>query len=156
MRILPFLAFAAMSACGGVSGGYGTDAFQEVPVADASFGTILNNYRATVGEQPVQFDARLSAAAQAHAQDMVDRDYFSHTSPEGLDVQHRMIEEGYTPSAFGENIAGRQSTEADVLQDWIDSPSHDAVLQGSSFEDFGLGLAVGDESRWVLVMGSET
>jgi len=36
MRILPFLAFAAMSACGGVSGGYGTDAFQEVPVADAS------------------------------------------------------------------------------------------------------------------------
>ena len=165
MRILPLFAFATMSACGiTVGGDYGTDAFQDVPVADASFASILNNYRATVGAQAVQFDSRLNDAAQAHAQDMVDRDYFSHTTKGGTDdVRDRMIAAGYNPTAWGENIAGRQSTEADVLQDWIDSDtpapgtpvSHKDILEGASFEDFGLGVAVGDESRWVLVMGAE-
>lgn len=156
MRILPLFALGIMAACGGTTGGYGTDAVQDVPIADASFGTILNAYRASVGENPVQYDARLNAAAQDHAQDMVDRDYFSHTTLGGTDdVQDRMIAAGYTPNAFGENIAGRQSTEDEVMTAWINSPSHDAVLKGDSFEDFGLGLAVGSESRWVLVMGRE-
>lgn len=156
MRILPILGLWAMSGCvvaGG--GGFGTDAFQELPANDASFATQLNMYRVSVGETVVEFDERLSNAAQAHAQDMVDRNYFDHESPEGLNVDDRMIAAGYNPSAFGENIAGRQTTEAEVLQSWIDSPSHKEILEGSSFEDFGLGLAVGDESRWVLVMGRE-
>lgn len=164
LRILPLMAFGAMSACVVASeGGYGVDAMQENPVADASFGAMLNTYRATVGAQTVTFDARLSAAAQSHAQDMVDRDYFSHNSPEGETVEDRMIAEGYSPTAFGENIAGRQVTETEVLNAWIASdtpispgqPTHKDILEGAAFEDFGLGLAVGDESRWVLVMGAE-
>jgi len=162
MRIFSILAFCAMSGCVvALPGdplspdGFGENAEQTTAENDASFGAMMNTYRVSTGVGVVEFDARLSAAAQTHAQDMVDRNYFDHENPEGMDVRARMIAEGYTPDAWGENIAGRQSSETEVLNAWINSKDHNDILTAESFEDYGLGLAVGSESRWVLVMGRE-
>jgi len=54
----------------------------------------LNNVRIGNGASAVTYDSRLDAAAQGHADDMVDRGYFAHNSPEGDDVRDRILEQG--------------------------------------------------------------
>lgn len=126
------------------------------PSGDVSFGTILNNVRLDVGAGSVRYDARLDGAAQAHADDMINRNYFSHVSPEGKDVHDRIVAQGYNPSAWGENLGKGQRTEQEVLEGWQNSPSHNEMMTSKNFEEFGLGhTADGSDTRWVLVMGTE-
>lgn len=159
--IIAVTAFLGLSACGGtsielpdgVSGG-GVDGREN---EDQTFGRILNNVRIGNGAGTVTYDSRLDAAAQGHADDMVDRGYFAHESPEGDDVHDRIVAEGYIPIAWGENLAGRMTTQEAALQEWENSPPHDAMMNATSLEEFGLGIAgTGSGTRWVLVMATES
>lgn len=60
--------------------------------------------------QPVAMNAKLSAAARAHSQDMLARDYFEHDSPEGVTPFTRMTNAGYVFITAGENLAWRGTT----------------------------------------------
>ena len=61
-------------------------------------------------KQPVAMNALLRAAAREHAQDMLDRDYFAHRSPEGKSPGDRVLENGYAWVTVGENLAWNGST----------------------------------------------
>lgn len=157
-------ALATMTACGGASTG-GSDG---VPPAtnmenDASFGQMLNAVRASNGAEPVTYDSRLDAAAQGHADDMVANGYFAHDA-DGDDndgtvtnmVGDRVTAQGYNWTAVGENLAGGQQTEDAALTAWENSPQHDAMMNATTLEEFGLGVSgSGSGIRWVLVMGTE-
>src|SRR5262249_22988981 len=56
--------------------------------------------------QPLAFDSRLVEAACLHSQDMNDRAYFSHTTPEGIDPGQRMTNAGFAWQRWGESLAG--------------------------------------------------
>src|SRR5690606_12028464 len=45
---------------------------------------------------PLQMDSSLRCSARMHSKDMVDRDYFSHTNPEGDGPRPRMEAAGYS------------------------------------------------------------
>ncbi|MEJ6397061.1 CAP domain-containing protein [Yoonia sp. 208BN28-4] len=160
----------ALSACGGASLGIpgvqsallpNGDSASNAPAPtitpnDESFGRLMNSYRDSVGVDAVAHDSRLDQAAQAHAEDMAENNYFSHTGRNGSTALDRIRATGYDPNAYGENIAGRQQTESEALDAWINSRDHDRVLRADSFEDFGLGVAgQGSRTRWVLIMGRE-
>ncbi|MEJ6397060.1 CAP domain-containing protein [Yoonia sp. 208BN28-4] len=124
--------------------------------SDASFARLLNGVRAGNGLDGVSIDSRLDAAAQAHADDMSRNVYFSHTGQNGSTVLQRITDAGYDPRAYGEAIAGNIPTQEAALDAWINSPSHNEILNGAPFEDFGFGFAGrGDRTRWVLLMGAE-
>jgi hypothetical protein len=101
----------------------------------------LNNVRIGNGASAVTYDSRLDAAAQGHADDMVDRGYFAHNSPEGDDVRDRILEQGYIPIAYGENLARGQQSQAGAITGWENSPAHDAMMNATTLEEFGLGMA---------------
>ena len=123
---------------------------------DASFATLLNNVRLDAGSGPVAYDSRLDAAAQAHADDMLDNNYFSHTGLNGSSVSDRVRAAGYNYRALGENIAAGYQSEESVMAGWVGSPGHQANNINPNFEDFGLGVARdGRQTRWVLVLGAE-
>lgn len=161
-------AILMLTACGGASTGLGggvsrgSPADFDIPelamnpVQDASFDSILNGLRIDNGGSSVTYNARLDQAAQAHADDMVARDFFSHTNPDGETEFDRIVEAGYNPRSWGENIAQRQQTEAEALVAWINSPEHNRLLNAETVDEFGLGMAgSGNDRRWVLVMASE-
>lgn len=126
------------------------------PSADDSFANLLNNVRIDTGVGAVRYDARLDAAAQGHADDMIARNYFRHDSPEGDYVEDRVLAQGYDAEDYGENIAANQRTAQEALDGWQDSTSHNEMMTSDSFEDFGFGYsAKGAATRWVLVMGKE-
>jgi uncharacterized protein YkwD len=56
--------------------------------------------------QPLAFDTDLIMAARLHSQDMSNRAYFSHYTPEGIDPDTRMIAAGYPSNTYwAESIA---------------------------------------------------
>ncbi|HEY7071357.1 MAG TPA: CAP domain-containing protein, partial [Acidimicrobiales bacterium] len=57
---------------------------------------------------PVQLDPRLTAAAQAHSDDMANRNFFDHTTPDGVTFGQRITATGISSRFTGENIARGQ------------------------------------------------
>ena len=93
---------------------------------------------------PLTMRAELRCAGRKHSEDMHTRGYFSHTSPEGLEVSDRVVHAGYEYfSTVGENIAGGQPTGAIVVEQWMASEGHCANLLRSEFTEVGLGYYPG-------------
>ncbi|GAA4251361.1 hypothetical protein GCM10022255_043680 [Dactylosporangium darangshiense] len=89
----------------------------------------------------VKNNDKLHAAAYKHSADMAKRDYFSHTTPEGVDFATRIKAENYSWSGAGENIAAGQDSAEAVMRDWMNSKGHRDNILNCSFVDLGVGLA---------------
>jgi uncharacterized protein YkwD len=109
---------------------------------------LLNEQRAKQGIAALRYDARLEAASQAHSDDMVRRDFFEHDTPDGVEPYQRMLAAGYaaTNAFTGENIArgeGPESSPAEILDAWMDSPPHREAILHPQYSEVGVGVAYG-------------
>jgi uncharacterized protein YkwD len=108
--------------------------------------------------RPLQPQADLHRAAQAHADDMARHSYFSHTGRDSSQVAQRADRTGYAWRRIGENLAAGQSTPAAAVEGWLASPGHCANLMQPEFSEVGLAYAVNLQSRdgiyWVQVLGT--
>lgn len=116
---------------------------------------LTNDERASAGLPPLAADATLTAAAQAHSADMVARDFYAHTSPEGSRPWDRAAAAGSAHRAVGENIACGQRSPAEVVRGWMDSPGHRANILKRDFTHIGIGLAGGSRAGtyWTQLFG---
>ena len=105
---------------------------------------LVNDARADAGCGALRVDARITAAAQAHSDDMAANDYFSHDSLDGRTYSDRLRAAGY-PSPGGENIAQGQRSAQAVHQAWMNSPGHRANILNCGFTAIGVGL---NQSAW--------
>lgn len=79
----------------------------------------------------------LGEAARAHTNDMVDNEFFSHTSSDGTRWNDR-IARYYPHGTTGENIArGYSNSRAAVLSGWMCSPGHRANIMSDLFDEVG-------------------
>jgi uncharacterized protein YkwD len=107
---------------------------------------LINAQRASNGLSALVDNPQLAAAAQAHSADMVVRGYFSHASTDGHDFSARIAAAGYSGQATGENLAwgaGAQSTPAQIVAGWMNSPEHRANILSPAFVSSGIGVAEG-------------
>ncbi|MEU7551449.1 sigma-70 family RNA polymerase sigma factor [Streptomyces sp. NPDC044571] len=109
---------------------------------------LVNEERAAAGCGPLKEDSQLRSAAQGHSDDMANRDFFSHTNPDGADPGKRTTVAGYRWSTYGENIAKGQQTAASVMDAWMKSPGHRANILNCSFKDIGVGMHQGPGGPW--------
>jgi uncharacterized protein YkwD len=106
----------------------------------------LNADRTALGLVRVQIDTRLMAIARARSADMVAKDYFSHTQPDGKNVFSILTAAGITWYGAGEIIAWNtypmdQTVNAADYQ-WMHSPTHKAIVISRDYNYVGVGLAV--------------
>ena len=127
----------------------------------------VNAVRAEHGLRRLRVDWHLTAAAQGHAADMLRRRYFSHTSPDGIDLISRARAVRWMRAGFtwdlGEVLAvgwGPGSTARFALQEWLESPGHREVVLDRRMRRAGVGLVevvapepIGPLSVWVLDLG---
>ena len=99
----------------------------------------------------LRWDTQLENAAQAHADDMQKRNYFSHTSTDGTDFDERMKRAGYDWQQAGENIAKGQPTAQAVVLAWRNSQGHCKNLMNPRFEDMGVAKS---GAYWVQDLGT--
>ncbi|GAE88864.1 SafA/ExsA family spore coat assembly protein [Acetivibrio straminisolvens] len=108
---------------------------------------LVNVERAKKGLPALKANWQLSRVARYKSQDMVDKGYFSHTSPT-YGSPFRMMENfGIKYTAAGENIAMGQRTPAEVMNAWMNSPGHRNNILSPSFSEIGVGLAKGANGR---------
>ena len=110
---------------------------------------LLNRERTRRGMRALRVNRRLSLAALAHTQDMVEQRYFEHVSRSGLDVVDRLLSTGYLGRvrswAVGENLAwgtDSLSTPRQTVAAWMDSPSHRHNILNRRFREIGIGVVL--------------
>jgi uncharacterized protein YkwD len=122
-----------------------------------------NQARSQNGVGELCVDSRLVKAARLHAEDMIDKDYFSHTSQDGRSAGGRISAQGYKWAAYGENISygsGSYGTPQNVFDRWMNSDGHRSNIVSTKFKDVGIGEAVGeykgtqDTHMWVANFGA--
>ena len=96
----------------------------------------------------VALESLLTSAAQAHADDMHDNDYFSHTGRDGSSVGDRVDRTGYPWRLVGENIGSGYEDAASVTADWLASDGHCANLMRPDYVHMGVGKS---GEYWVQV-----
>jgi uncharacterized protein YkwD len=116
---------------------------------------LVNAERAQAGCKALTVDSRLAAAARKHSADMVARNYFDHTTPDGVEFATRIDNEGYKWSTVGENIAAGQPDATSVMKAWMNSPGHRANILNCKFVNIGIGVAQdGKRPVWTQDFGA--
>lgn len=103
--------------------------------------TETNKERTRANASTLSLNQQLSSAAQAKAEDMATRNYWSHNTPEGQEPWMFVINAGYEYKKAGENLAyGFRSSEATV-GGWMNSKTHRENLLDPVYTEVGFGYA---------------
>lgn len=105
---------------------------------------LINNTRHSLGLPLVKLETRLDAAAQAKAEDMATKVYFSHTTPEGFKARKFAHMERYWFHMLGEILSVSSTGASNTHDKWLNSPSHYKVMVNPNYVDVGVGIAYGD------------
>lgn len=125
----------------------------DLAAAAARIVELTNQTRAEHGVGPLQAVVYLGDAATGHSKEMIELNYFSHTSPTPGRAQPKMriqLANGWD-TRIGENIYRSQGIPINQLADramsaWLKSPSHLKNLVDPTFNSIGVGIVPkGDE-----------
>jgi uncharacterized protein YkwD len=163
VTLVAALAAAAPSAalaCDGVD-----DVPTAATISDARDATLclLNEERSSRGLDRLRANSRLRDAAQAYSRAMVVNDFFDHVSPGGSTLVSRVKATRYLAGAngwmLGENIAWGGSTRATPRQTvdaWMHSAGHKRNILTGTFDEIGVGIAIGAPAQLPGDMPSAT
>lgn len=102
-----------------------------------------NKARVSEGQAPLVRNAFLDEAARLKAEDMAKNSYFAHWSPTGVSPWHWFDEAGYSYTHAGENLAVHFTDSSEVVEAWLDSPTHRANILSGNYSEIGIGTAEG-------------
>ena len=100
---------------------------------------LVNDIRVENGLQPLKANWELFRVARYKSQDMLDKGYFSHTSPTYGSPFQMMKAFGISYRTAGENIAMGYSTPQAVVDGWMNSSGHRANILNASYTQIGVG-----------------
>lgn len=105
--------------------------------------TDTNTERVAENLQPLTRSAVLDAAAKLKAEDMAKNQYFAHNSPTGVTPWYWFAQAGYSYVHAGENLAVHFTDSGEVVEAWMNSPSHRANIMNGEYREIGIGTAEG-------------
>ena len=102
---------------------------------------LVNVERSKRGLSELSFNTQLSNVATIKSQDMINKNYFDHTSPTYGSPFDMMKQFNISYRTAGENIAKGQTSPAQVVNSWMNSSGHRANILNANFTDIGIGVA---------------
>lgn len=100
---------------------------------------LINKQRINNGLAALKNDSEVQRVARIKAQDMVNNNYFSHTSPTYGSPFDMLKSFKISYKTAGENIAGNSSNSSAVTA-WMNSSGHKANILNSNFNYTGIGV----------------
>lgn len=125
----------------------------------------INAVRAKAGCGPLKFNKALMAAAQGHARNMAEQNFFSHRDKTGRGITGRVRSQGYRYGMVAENIAAGQESPGEAVQAWLDSPGHRKNILNCKYRETGIAMVYQPDDKplrgqrmalryyWVQVFG---
>jgi len=89
-------------------------------------------------------NSELDHAAYLKAQDMINNDYFAHTSPQGKDSWYWFEKANYDYHYAGENLAINFNNANEVNNAWMNSPTHRENILNKNYSEIGIAIISGE------------
>ncbi len=103
---------------------------------------LMNAERKKAGLKPLENDMRLVDLSRKKSKDMIDKNYFGHTSPTYGTPFDALKNNGITYRYAGENLAGAPTVER-AHTGLMNSPGHRANILNPNFTHIGIGIVDG-------------
>lgn len=118
--------------------------------------SLTNEERAKISLPPLQMNTALSDAAAKKASHMFQKDYWSHFSPDGTSPWDFIKQSGYQYEFAGENLAKNFLFSKNVVDAWMNSPTHRENIVRKEYSEVGYavvnGMLNGEETTLVVQM----
>lgn len=113
------------------------------------YADLANEFRTKNGVAALATNTILTTAAKGHSEDMAQRNYFSHSTPEGLSVGDRIakVAPNASLSTWGENISAGYSSIFSSHTGLINSLGHRDNLLNPGYTVIGYGVGYSSESK---------
>ena len=115
-----------------------------VNITPAGLLAATNDQRADEGLPSLRKSERLSKAAMLKANDIIQNQYWDHTSPSGVEPWQWIQKTDYTYSEAGENLARDFSTADGTVAGWMASEKHRENMLKPSYSDVGFAVTTGE------------
>jgi uncharacterized protein YkwD len=116
---------------------------------------LINEERTVRGLSSLSWNPTIEKASVNHSNDMANRGYFEHDSPEGRDFTWRYSQVGFTCSIsqgnwiyggaenimYAEGYYGVDTIAIQSVDGWMDSPGHRENILTPYFKSEGIGVA---------------
>lgn len=112
----------------------------------------INTIRQQQGLSELRYNDNLASVARKYSQKMADRNFFSHTSPDGDSVADRVRAAKIFYWMVGENLFRSSNIPQPVpaaVEGWMNSPGHRANILRSEYRETGIGLWRVGNSYWI-------
>lgn len=107
---------------------------------------LVNQARSEENLPPVQRNEKLMESALLKAEDMKEKNYFEHVSPEGLDPWFFAEKVGYKYKTFGENLAEGFFSANSVHEGWMNSEGHRENILNKDFKEIGAAIVAFEQN----------
>lgn len=105
---------------------------------------LINQSRQENGFSPLVTNDKLAQSAFLKAQNMLDQNYFAHTSPQGITPWYWLKQAGYDYRYAGENLAIDFVDAEGLHKALLDSPTHKANILNTKYEEIGIVIITGN------------
>lgn len=103
-----------------------------------------NKERVAKGMSPLTLSLELNDAARRKASFMFEKNFWAHFAPDGTTPWSFIKSSGYEYVFAGENLAKGFTSSQDVVNAWMNSPSHKENLLSPKYKDVGFAIQEGN------------
>ncbi len=130
---------------------YNTKIGLTIPSAETKAIRDMNRYRMLIGLPPCAIDPRLCKAARDHSKDMVQKDFFAHTSPVPGKKSPWIRAKLQGTTAHAENIYSGNKNGKAANRSWWYSPGHHRNMLNPGSRRVGMGV---HGKKWTQMFGN--
>lgn len=105
---------------------------------------LTNNIRKKDGNSFLRLNNDLSKAALLKAKDMFSKNYWAHNAPDGITPWYFFKQIGYDYVYAGENLARGFRNSKDIIDAWMNSPSHRENMLSKNYDEVGFAVLEGN------------
>ena len=105
---------------------------------------LINQSRQENNLSPLVANDELAQSAFLKAQNMLDQNYFAHTSPQGITPWYWLKQAGYDYRYAGENLAIDFIDAEGLHKALLNSPTHRANILNTKYEEIGIIVITGN------------
>lgn len=106
--------------------------------------TLTNQERSKNNISTLQENSLLDQAASLKAEHMLKNGYFAHNAPTGETSWYWFDKVNYNYHYAGENLAISYYNPKELMNDWMNSPTHRANILNPNFQDIGMAVVYGN------------
>ena len=112
---------------------------EELTKDEQEFLDLINANREANGLKALEVDPEVQNVARLKAKDLVDNNYFAHTSETYGDIQNMLNTFEISYTSAGENIAG-DSSLAKAVEAWMNSENHKVNILSENYNYTGIAI----------------